>query len=129
MTRINLVDPKDLIRQHLIAEYHELPRIFGLVYAQQKKGKTPKDITIPPTYRLGTGHMTFFYDKLKFLEERFKLLVEEMGRRGFNAAHTSIPNFTKEISPEWWGNYEPTPEDIKISKERIDQRRMEIESR
>jgi hypothetical protein len=31
VTRINLVDPKELSRQHLVAEYRELPRIFNYV--------------------------------------------------------------------------------------------------
>ena len=31
MTRINLLPPSQLADQHLIAEWRELPRIFGLV--------------------------------------------------------------------------------------------------
>jgi len=31
MTRINLVDPSTLHSKHLLAEYRELPRVFGLV--------------------------------------------------------------------------------------------------
>lgn len=125
MTRINLIDPKDLIRQHLVAEYRELPRVFGLVYAQQEKGKTPKDIAIPPTYRLGTGHVTFFYDKLLFLRKRFGLLVDEMHARGYTVNHAYIPSFTADISAEWWNDYQPTDTEIAISNARIEERKNE----
>jgi deoxyribonuclease (pyrimidine dimer) len=41
MTRINVVPPRELTRQHLIAEYRELPRVFGLVKKAAARGERP----------------------------------------------------------------------------------------
>lgn len=69
MTRINsAIDPKNLTDQHLVAELRELPRIFTAV-----NKRLEKDLSfdgIPKEFILGTGHMTFFYDKLRFLIDR-----------------------------------------------------------
>lgn len=82
MTRINVVDTKLLTDQHLMAEYRELPRIFTLV----NKGKAKGDI--PPTYRMGKGHVSFFYDKLLYLADRYHYkIVPELRDRGYNLKH------------------------------------------
>lgn len=78
MTRINVVDPGELSNEHLLAEYRELPR---LRHAYPRR--SPPDI--PPTYRLGPGHVTFFYDKGAWLQRRHARLRAEMQRRGFRA--------------------------------------------
>lgn len=52
MTRINLIPVQELTNKHLIAEKHEITRVFALA----KNSKSPK---IPNTYRTGTGHVTF----------------------------------------------------------------------
>ena len=120
MTRINLIPPKDLTRLHLIAEYKELPRTFNLVRKRIDKEQRPSDCNIPDTYRLGPGHVTFFYDKLMFLKKRQISLINEMRSRGYS------PNFGEpdisDIPDEWLGDYNPTPEAIKLSQERINSR-------
>lgn len=123
MTRINLIPPKQLIRQHLVAEYRELPRVFGLVHKQVKSGKRPRNLKIPNSYRLGTGHVTFFYDKLEFLRKRFQLLVDEMRARCYTVNHAEIPSFTADISAEWWNDYYPSDAEIAISNARIEERK------
>lgn len=123
MTRINLIPPKQLIRQHLVAEYRELPRVFGLVHAQSSKGKRPSDLKIPKSFVLGTGHVTFFYDKLEFLRKRFGLLVDEMRSRCYTVNHADIPSFTVEIPTEWWNDYYPSDREIEISNARIEDRK------
>lgn len=40
MTCINLVDPSTLHSKHLLAEYRELPRVFKLVEAAEKRGQS-----------------------------------------------------------------------------------------
>lgn len=78
MTRINAnIKPKDLIDQHLIAEYREIVRIPNIV-----KKKEVDISKIPASFRLGTGHVLFFYNKLKFLHKRFLLLKKELDNRG-----------------------------------------------
>ena len=60
MTRINAgILPKDLTSKHLIAEHREIKRIPNCV----GKGKYNMD-NIPDKFKLGTGHVKFFYNKL-----------------------------------------------------------------
>ena len=120
MTRINLIPPSELTRQHLIAEYKELPRTFNLVRARIARGHSPADCRIPDAYRLGTGHVTFFYDKLGFLSDRYLQLVAEMKSRGYEVNYPE-PN-SGGIGQEWMGGYTPTPEAISLSRQRIDER-------
>jgi hypothetical protein len=82
MTRINCIPPSELTRQHLVAEYRELPRIFGMVLSMVERGVTsPAQAKIPPTYRMGTGHMKFFCDKLEYLVQRQRALVDDAVRQ------------------------------------------------
>ena len=118
MTRINLVPPSELSRQHLIAEYKELPRIFSLVRVAAIRGEKPEDM--PQKFTLGTGHVRFFYPRLRWLCRRFRSLVCEMNERGYNPQH--ITTLTDAIPDEWLGDYEPTPEDIALSRARLVER-------
>ena len=121
MTRINLEPVSELSDQHLIAEYRELPRIFNLVLNAQYKGKYPLDFKISDTYLLGTGHVTFFYDKLIFLQRRLKEITEECIKRKFNIANKndySLALFNK----EWLNDYIPTLKEIEISRKRIQEK-------
>ena len=117
MTRINLVDPSTLHSKHLLAEYRELPRVFKLVEAAQARGTT---VMIPNEYVLGTGHVTFFYNKLMFLARRFQALVTECQRRGFSITHTQVPAVT--VGQCWWGDYTPTAQAIELNAARIKDR-------
>lgn len=86
MTRINVVPVQTLKNDHLMAEYRELPRIFTAIIKKVQQGRSIEQITknIPTTYVLGKGHVTFFYDKLDFLYERYHNLYNELLKRGFN---------------------------------------------
>lgn len=87
MTRINAhIPPASLCDQHLVAEYREILRVVTL--AIRKADKKGKDMLkeIPEEFRLGAGHVTFFYDKLKYIHERFLGLKEEIQRRGMNTS-------------------------------------------
>lgn len=120
MTRINIVPVEKLCRQHLIAEYRELPRVFALAH---KASVSPKPWTDkqPKAYTLGTGHVLFFYDKLGYLAERHQKIVFEMGMRGYWA------NFSEDLREVWedripqgyWKDYTPTEEAIAINVARI----------
>lgn len=80
MTRINLIDPKFLCDQHLLAEHRELTRIPNclLTGKYSLEGKH-----IPTSYVLGTGHVTFFFNKIDFLFERYLQLHQECLNRNF----------------------------------------------
>lgn len=80
MTRINAnIPPAKLIDQHLLAEYREMVRIPSAVkkYIDSNK-KIPK---IPNEFKLGKGHVLYFYDKLKFLHNRFNAIKQELDIR------------------------------------------------
>lgn len=77
MTRINLIPVEELTRQHLQGEYKEITRVFGLAHKAQFdiiKGNRK----LPKEYTMGEGHVTFFYNKLKFIADRYESLVAEM---------------------------------------------------
>jgi deoxyribonuclease (pyrimidine dimer) len=114
MTRINLIPPQDLHDKHLLAEYRELPRIFKLA-------RVAPDA--PQTYTLGKGHVTFFYDKLKFLYKRQVALVKEMRSRGFTCNYdpASLLSYKQE-KPSLWNDYQPTALAIGINAHRIQDR-------
>lgn len=108
MTRINCVPVQELTRLHLIAEYRELPRVFKLA----RKVNNP-----PQEYTLGKGHVTFFYDKLKYCFLRFYELVEEMVRRGYKPQHLHPPLW---FGPsELWNDWEPSERDMEVNRARI----------
>lgn len=120
MTRINVVPPEELSGPHLVAEYRELPRIFGLVRARIKKGQTPKDVNIPKNYKLGKDHLKFFFNKLHYLENRQRRLIREMENRGYKPTFTTVD--ISDIGPEWKNSYIPTDEALQINRERIKER-------
>ena len=120
MTRINIIDPILLYDQHLIAEYRE---IFMVGSSLQRSLKSPKwKVTnIPPSFTLNRGHVSFFYDKGKYLHKRYEQLITEMKRRGMN------PDPDRRFKREQWPNslyndWTPTETDQQLVIERIQQR-------
>ena len=122
MTRINLVDPGFLRDKHLGAEYRELPRIFGAVRKYQSKGSRPSSIKIPSTYVLGKGHVTFFYNKLRWLVRRQHALVEELIKRGKNPKFRNPEALIAGLDKEWLNDWEPSLDEIKLNVSRINER-------
>jgi hypothetical protein len=122
MTRVNTIPVEELTQPHLVAEYRELPRIFGLVRAAQAKGLTPKDIKIPADYVLGSGHMLFFYDKCMFLLRRQQDLIREMRRRGYDPKFIYPNNLIVGLAPHWLGDWTPTKNALVLSRARIAER-------
>jgi deoxyribonuclease (pyrimidine dimer) len=128
MTRINLVKVEDLADQHLFAEWREIKMIVPAakrsVYAKPISKILEK---ICPVYTLNAGHVTFFYNKLPFLKERFDELTDELHQRGFNI---SPFNFETDdyifISGKFKQyNWRPTKRDKQVNIERISQRLKE----
>lgn len=129
MTRINLVPPTELTRQHLLAELREIPRVSGLVKAGIAKGKKLADYKIPASYTLGSGHVTFFYDKMIFIRGRHYDLIIEALRRGYNIQYTDCSNLYEDIPICYMGFYTPTAEAIALNRARIQQRLAESEKK
>ena len=117
MTRINVgIQPAELTDQHLIAEHREIKRIPNCV----AKGKYNME-GIPDKFKLGTGHVKFFYNKLLYLKNRYTSLYNECIKRGFN-----VQNYIgawDNVPQELMNDYKVEPNDIIIIKKRIDERR------
>lgn len=122
MTRINVVPVEELCDQHLLAEHRELTRIPNGIAS----GRHTNFNNIPPTYRLGAGHVTFFLNKLAFLSQRYSALHDECKRRGFNVTYkwpSDLPS-----NANLWQNYEPTAEALAANRARIVER-MPVKAR
>jgi deoxyribonuclease (pyrimidine dimer) len=120
MTRINSnVDPLFLTDQHLMAEYREIPMVGGSL-KRSLKAKTLANVlkTIPKEFCLNKGHVSFWYNKLGFLNDRFGRLKRELLIRGYNIDVGRLSG-TGGFPEELYGNYEMSEADFKIIQERI----------
>ena len=116
MTRINLVDPSELHQKHLVAEKHEITRIFSIARKAQHELHKKK---IPAVYTLGTGHCYFFVDKLKFISNRYDSLCQEMLNRGYTCNRIPKHELEQGIDKSLFWDYKPTPEAIAVNRARI----------
>lgn len=116
MTRINIIDPCELCDQHLLAEHRELTRIPNDIVS--RNGDVP--LSTKTAYLLGTGHVTFFRDKLLFLKKRYDALHQECLDRGFNVTY-KWPEAAAQY-PHLWQDYYVTPNDIALNMARIQER-------
>lgn len=118
MTRINAsINPSDLCNQHLLAEYHELPRVLTL--AEKHIGKP---LNAPKEFTLGTGHVRFFYNKLMFLHIRFTHIAKELRHRGINideAKYKEVIERFRHSPSSWYNNWIPTKEAHQLLRARI----------
>lgn len=123
MTRVNVVSPKSLSRLHLIAEYKEITRLpNNLKTSLNRKGKPFSMKEIPLEYKLGPGHVKFFFNKMLFLEKRFISLVDEMKNRGYNPKYTDASIFKQFEGTEFYNDYIPTEIAVEINLQRIKER-------
>ena len=79
MTRINVIPVEDLTDQHLMAEYRELPMVPAAARRSNPANYKPSTV-----YTLNKGHVLFFFNKKKFLMNRWLELIEELYERKFN---------------------------------------------
>ena len=122
MTRINVIHPKDLTDKHLLAEYREITRIpNNLRKSLNRKSKPFSMEEIPNEYKLGKGHVKYFFDKLTFLKKRYKDIINEMENRGWNPQFRDTSVFDG-FENKWYNDYQPTKKAIKINLERINER-------
>ena len=119
MTRINLVPITELSDQHLVAEYRE---IFMVGPSLQRSLKSPNwnktKETLPKEFTLNKGHVKFFYNKGKYLYNRYLELIKEMKNRGMNP--DPLRKFKREQWPdELFNDWMPSVKDLEIIRERI----------
>ena len=117
MTRINVgIPPAELINQHLIAEHREIKRIPNCI----AKGKYNME-GIPDKFKLGTGHVKFFYNKLLYLKKRYISLYNECVKRGFN-----VQNYISawdNVPQKLMNDYKVKANDCRIIRQRINDRK------
>lgn len=119
MTRINVGIPvKSLSREHLLAEHREIKRIPNCISKGRYNLKGQ-----PKKFKLGPGHVKFFYDKLGYLLSRYKEIYKECRRRKYDVQDYS--SAWNEVPTELMGDYKPTAEDIEIVQKRIQDRNKE----
>lgn len=110
MTCVNCIPVEELCNSHLLAEYREMLRF------RHAKAKVTD---IPSSYRMGKGHVKFFYDKGKYLLRRHKEIKDELEKRGISN------NLSLDLS-SWLGwqmkDWEPSKEDMSINYARINER-------
>lgn len=118
MTRISVaVRAGELCDAHLIKERIEILRIPNAI----KSGKAKVNLSkIPNTFTLGTGHVIFFYPRLKYLHKRYNELTEECIKRNFNI--TDYSDAFDGLPEHLYKDYEEKPNDRKILVERINER-------
>lgn len=109
MTRINVIPPEELTDQHLLAEYRELPRIF-------KQAR----IEVQPvtSYRMGPGHVRFFYGKTAYLVDRHVAIVKECVSRGYTLSLRGPLQAVQGLD----GNWQPCEGDMNVNLNRLRER-------
>ena len=122
MTRINIVNPKELTDQHLIAEYREITMVPGSLKRTLVSKIGYKESKVPKRYTLNSGHVYFFYNKGKYLHNRYTELISEMKRRGFKPDSNRL--FPVDIFKDnnLYNDWMPKVEDYKIIRKRIQER-------
>lgn len=119
MTRINCIPVEELTRQHLVAEYRELPRVFALARNAHQRGP----VHAPTEYTLGKGHLLFFYTRLGYLAKRHAELVLEMQRRGYQPTFlTPLTQAHADIPASLWGDWTPSEQAQHLNRQRIAER-------
>ena len=129
MTRINLVPPSELMDQHLFAEFRELKMVpkslRRSLQAAERRGQSCGHVlsSIPAEYTLGKGHVSFFYDKGLYLQNRYSDLCRELAQRGVNFNANSLLDPDRMfLDARFNKDYLPTGEALRIIRERISQK-------
>jgi deoxyribonuclease (pyrimidine dimer) len=119
MTRINLVDPEELMDQHLIAEYREIRLLCANLQRTINSKCGFQQSKVPADFTLNKSHCYFFYNKGQYIHKRYDALRREMINRGFDPQH----DFPREKWPdELYNDWAPSEDDKNIVRERISQR-------
>lgn len=116
MTRVNVgILPKELSNQLLIAELREIKRIPNCIKSGRFNLKN-----VPEKFTLGTGHVSFFYNKIGYLKKRYKSLYEEAISRKLNVQDFS--DSFEGISEKFMNDYSETETDRNILLKRFEEK-------
>lgn len=107
MTRVNVgIHPQRIPNALLLAEHREITRIPNAI----RRGASTTNL--PTEFRLGKGHVRFFYDKLGYIQRRYLQLYRECRKRGYNVADKR--EAFDGLPPALFGDYKPTRDDIAV---------------
>ena len=115
--RINVIHPKHLADQHLVAEYQEIKMLPKSLRRSLNAVKGFSWDKVPVSYTLNKGHGYFFYNKLDYIEMWLYSLIDEMKNRNFKTTSCSID--CSGFNNDFYSDYVPTKEAIEINLERI----------
>jgi len=125
MTRVNLIPASMLTDQHLRAELREIVRIIPLARRVHKEGRYLK-VKFPIEFCLGTGHVTFFYNRMQFILDRIVELSNECEARKFkgidDSYFKSLCNDVNSLPDFMRKDYTPTLKAKQLSLQRIEER-------
>lgn len=128
MTRVNLaIKPSQLSDQLLLNALGEEPRILTSVIARIDKDKPFNDI--PFDFRMGAGHMKFFFDKCLLIFNRYCAMRYEYNKRfgkEYSEHHYNDVmekySYIKNVRPELCNDYTASLNDRKLVFDRIMER-------
>lgn len=127
--RINNIPPLNLSDSHLMAEIREIKMLPKKLCEslRSKNGFNWKRIS--DKYILNTGHGLFFYNKIPYIERRFKMLIEEGLSRGLDLQEKTMtlydPTYDYSIIEEFrhkMTDWEPDYEAMTVCVARIMER-------
>ena len=119
MTRVNVIPVQELNQQMLCGEYREIVRVFALARKSQHELHKKK---IPHEYVLGTNHVLFFYDKLKYITERYNSICTEMVHRGYVCNRVEQSELERGIDRSLFWGYKVTDAALALNRARISER-------
>lgn len=116
MTRINLVEPSELMDQHLLAEYREIRLLCSNLQRTLRSKHGFQEKKVPNEFTLNSGHVYFFYPRGKYIHKRYEALRKELQKRGITAElEFPISKWPAYLYNDWM----PTERDKDIVRERI----------
>lgn len=119
MTRINVgIDPSELNRAMLLAEHREIKRIPNCI----RKGRYNLS-GIPTEFKLGNGHVKFFYNKLLYLQKRYERIYQVCVEKHYDV--TYYGDSFKNLPENLMNDYKETESDRKLLLDRIQTRLKE----
>lgn len=117
MTRINTIPVQQLTDQHLMAEYRELPMVMA-----SARRSSPNRYKPATKYTLNSGHVLFFYNKKRYLLNRWLDLIAELYDRGFNISPDNRIVHWNALDKFPQTDWIPDQHAIDLNTERIDER-------
>jgi deoxyribonuclease (pyrimidine dimer) len=94
-----------------------IPKALARSLRTQTREKVLKKI--PLVFTLNKGHVLFFYDKGKYLQNRYDKIVVELVARGFKINTDAKLDPDDVMMDGWYNDYTPTEDALNIIRARI----------